>query len=213
MKKISITFIVVLIFCLFCFAQADPREEMRKARQENTEMRKNLAWLMEGLLILSSHKEKTLALSKTQAQKILPLLNELVAKKIIDVEINEEQRQWGSRNRGNQGNQGGGFWNMDEAQLQKFLKTMKEQTKLGNDKIDQIDNLLKEKQISFIDNMKFDGKKYGFFETRQFRNQGEEMQRPDAAQMEAMRKRMQEARKRLVKLNNDVLQALAKLSK
>jgi hypothetical protein len=54
------------------------------------EMQKNIAWTVDGLYQLGKTSDRTLKLTKTQAKKLLPIYQKLIAKKIIRLEMKKD---------------------------------------------------------------------------------------------------------------------------
>lgn len=199
---------------------------VQQIRHDNTEMRKSVVWLMEGLAALSKTGDGKLQLKPSQKKKILPVFETLVREKILVLTI-ERTNQGNGSNVNRPNNQNGAAngqnqrWGMDpnDPRAQARMKQMQDQTAIGNKQSDMIDGILNEKQVAFIDNLKFDAEKYGFLNFQnsmggssgsgQSGNQGQgQFQRPDPQTMAKIRQQMQTGRENLVKLCNAVLKAL-----
>jgi hypothetical protein len=199
------------------------------------EMRKNIAWTVEGLYQLGKSKDRTLHLTAAQTKKILPLYRELIAKKIIVLQLEKDQ---GKKRRGPAPDRSGGPPNAEPGDSQQHQARMQERAALvgfGNAKMEAINRILSKKQVAFIDNWNFKAEKYGFpnFVNRtgakhhggkgQFdgappaggqpgyhRSGTTDRRRPVRGQRPPMDSRINAGRKLLIKLYQDVLKMLQK---
>lgn len=210
--------------------------DYQQIASKNQEMQQSLAWLTEGLSKLGSHKDAKLVLTKAQKKKILPIFQALIDKKLIRLEVqqnngqggnNQQQGQGQGQRQGQGGNNQGGQRNFDpnNPQMQQRLKQMQEQSDFGNKQMDLIDAALTDAQVKFIDNMNFNAEKYGFLDFQQMYNnrqngagggsdQGGQGGMNNGAQgfnqqaFQQMRQKMRAGQEILVKLNNAVLKML-----
>jgi hypothetical protein len=150
------------------------------------EMRQNIAWTVDGLLQLGNSKDRALKLTKAQARKILPIYQQLIAKKIIRLQLEKGKNghpDFPGPNGGPRPNvigdhKGGGPPDFQpQAQSggdpQHFQDRMRERTALvtfGNAKMEAINRILTKKQVELIDNLDFDAEKYGFPNRDHFQN-------------------------------------------
>jgi hypothetical protein len=163
-----------------------------KAHQE---MRQNIIWTVEGLSHLCQSKDRKLALTGPQAKRILGIYQELIAKKIILIEV-PARRQERQRVRSGAGDHG------------ERRSELADLTQFGNKKLAEIDAILTPEQVKLMDNLDFDAAKYGFIDFGSFQNSSGE--RPNPAQLRAVRDQLRAGRERQVKLNREVLELLKK---
>ena len=202
---------LLLISASACFGA---QLNFQQIRRDNTEMRKSIVWLLEGLVQLSKSNNKDLALQSAQKKKILPIFQALVREKIIVLEANRRNQFNNSNN--SSGRQAGGQFNFDpnDPRVQERVKKLQEQTDFGNKQSDLIDRILTKKQSGFIDNLDFNADKYGFADLRSLMpaggaGQGQgQFQRPDPQTMAKIRQVMQTGRDNLIKLCNEVQKLL-----
>lgn len=178
-------------------------KDFQELRTEEHELRKNVTWTVEGIYQLSKARDQKLKITPGQAKKILPVFQGLVDKQIIHTEMPDSKRRERSE-----------FGRNPDPKMQAELK---KRIEFGKRELHRIDSLLTKTQVQFIDNMAFQPEKYGFINRTdfpgkldtQFRNKGAfDGNRPDEKQIRKMR----EARKRLVQLNQNVLRTLKQLA-
>ncbi len=179
----------------------------REVRMEYQELQKNLAWMSEGLTKLAQSKDRNLTLTKDQKQKLLPLFKELVKRNIVitkSKQRNQEEGQNGGRERRQ----------VDENDPQVKARREKMQANLtfGKAQESKIEKVLTAKQITYLDNLNFQAEKYGFIEWRRQGNsgQGGQRQQIDQKELDARRKKMEQGRAELVKLNLSLIKILEK---
>jgi Spy/CpxP family protein refolding chaperone len=198
LKKIVLVGMVLLvIMSSACWAAPASNVQVRQANQE---MRKNLAWLTEGLNDLGQSKDEKLKLTAAQKKKILPVFEALVSNNLVLLTVPE----------GRQRNQSSGSrpqFDAGDAKVQAMIRKMKDQIEFGNKQADLIDGFLTEKQLSYIDNMDFNAEKYGFLDFEKIFG-GDGFQRPDQKTIDEMRTKARAGQEILVKLNNDVFKML-----
>jgi hypothetical protein len=199
------------------------------------EMRKNIAWTVEGLYQLGKSKVRDLRLTPAQRKKILPLYQKLIAKKIIQLKLKpvHGKERGGPQpddrvapKRGAPDARPGG----DFRQAPSRLAKRKALIAFGNAKMEAINRILTKKQVEFIDNWDFKAEKYGFPGLPNFpggkghfggpppggdRPHGKnpsdraKARRPNPGKPDPrVLKKLEEGRKRLVKLNQAVLKML-----
>jgi hypothetical protein len=191
------------------------------------EMSKNIAWTVDGLYRLGKTSDRTLKLTKTQAKKILPIYKELIAKKIIRLEM---KKGFGGPPRdgktGPKARQPGGAAPPPKAHPQDSRALVA----FGNAQMEAINRILTKKQVELIDNLDFDAEKYGFPNHRKVpagpnggpppngklhggpppgKKMSEDVrQRPDQELARPRDPKFKAGRKRLVRLYRDVLKML-----
>jgi hypothetical protein len=200
-------------------------KNIRDVMTENQELRKNLTWTTEGIYLLSKNKDRHLAITSEQAGRLLPVFQGLIDQGWIRMEmpkkgrINPGGRQGaGNPGFGNQPPEGSGPPNGPGMDPQKQAQLM-ERIEFGKREMRRIDSMLTKNQVQFIDNMDFHPEKYGFLamnnspgassqgggqSSGQFRMAG----KPNAK----IRQQMEESRKRLIQLNQDVVKGLKQLA-
>lgn len=222
-KILAVSFGILLLAGSISWAASSNSQQIRR---DNTEMRKSVVWLMEGLTALSKTKDGKLQLKPNQKKKILPIFQALVREKVLVLTVDRRNQVYGQNsnrpnNQNGADNSQGQRWGMDpnDPRVQARMKQMQEQTAFGNKQADLIDGILNEKQVAFIDNLNFDAEKYGFLDFRNSmggsQNNGQsggqsqgQFQRPDPQVMAKIRQQMQAGRENLVKLCNTVLKVL-----
>lgn len=137
------------------------------------EMRKNIAWTVEGLYQLGKSKDRALKLTPAQAKKILPLYQELIAKKIVQLKLAKGIGEGGPEPGRPGGPPPSGKGDPKEGppaappggDPQPHQARMRERATLvpfGNAKMEAINRILTKRQVEFIDNWDFKAEKYGF---------------------------------------------------
>ena len=164
----------------------------------------DLTWFIVGLRDLGRSRDARLKLLPAQAKKILPILEQLVSDKILATEAPEGQSRPNGQSSG--GRQGGA---LTEKQRQEMLARQQKMAERIQQAIDSMDGMLRQAQSDYIMSLDFDPAVYGLDRPRIF--QGQE-QRPSQAELQKMLKARQEARQRLVKLNQEVLAMVRKLA-
>lgn len=185
------------------------------------EMQQNITWTVEGLQQLGKSPDRALTLTKPQAQKLLPVYQELIAKKIIRIEAGKREEKRPDFRPSGQGEQG-------DPRFQKREKAMVALTGFGKAKMDQINRILTARQRSFIDNLDFQPEQYGYFKMQgppagigsgnrsgngTFSGQSQDGQRSRAERSgrRELDPKQKAAREQLVKLNREVLEMLKRL--
>lgn len=206
MKKSSLLLFTLLMAMAVSVAAAKEntnRDAIRDALKEQNEMRQDITWTVEGLYKLGHSRNKKLKLTPAQARKILPIYQELIDKKIVRLETDPGQRRRAGSNQGD----------LTSEQAKKRLQELTALTKLGRTKLAQINKILTPAQVDFIDNLDFKPEQYGYIDFDKLAVQGgmnsnsgsEQSQRPSLL-------RQNEAnRRKLYKLNRDVLEMLQKM--
>ncbi len=164
----------------------------------------DLTWFIVGLRDLGRSRDARLKLLPAQAKKILPILEQLAADKILVIEIPERQGRTEGQSFG--GRQGGALTEKQRQEMQAHQQKITERIQQA---IDNMDGMLRQAQSDYIMSLDFDPAVYGLDRSRMF--QGQE-QRPSQAELQKMLKERQEARQRLVKLNQEVLGMVRKLA-
>lgn len=165
----------------------------------------DLAWFLVGLRDLGKSRDTRLKLLPAQAKKILPVLEQLVSDKILVTEIPEGQDRPNGQSFG--GRQGGGA--PTEKQRQEMQARQRKTAERIQQAIDKMDGMLRQAQSDYIMSLDFDPAVYGLDRARVFQGQD---QRPSQAELQKMLKTRQEARQRLVQLNQEVLAMVKKLA-
>jgi hypothetical protein len=197
-KKILLLAMVFMVMMgSVCRAAPASNAQVSQAYQE---MRKNLAWLTEGLNDLGQTNDSQLKLTAAQKQKILPVFEALVGNNLVLLTVPEERHR-------NQSSGSRPRFDANDSRVQARLRKMKDQTEFGNKQADLIDEILTEKQLSYIDNLNFNAEKYGFIDFQKIFGDSQR-QRPDQKTMDAIRAKARAGQERMVKLNNEVLKML-----
>jgi hypothetical protein len=235
-KKIGLTLLCLLLGVLAtgAYAAGPAAPDPMKAQFE---MRKNIAWTVEGLYQLGKSKNRALKLTPAQAKKILPLYQELIAKKIVQLKLEKgpEERHGGPEPGRNGNLKAGPPAAPPVGNPRQHQARMKEKAALvtfGNAKMEAINRILTKKQVEFVDNWDFKAEKYGFpnFSNHAGGNHpgsgnhfggdrkpgnkppgGANLRRPDQGQRRAMDSKMAAGRKLLIKLYQDVLKMLQRM--
>jgi hypothetical protein len=206
MKKLYLlVFILVLGIGSVCLGATTPAPRSQ-AGQDNQEMRKNLAWLTEGLKNLDQSNDRKLKLTADQKKKIRPIFEDLVKNNLVLLTAPPERQQ--NQNQNQSQNQQRGQFDPNDPKVQARMKRMKEQTDYGNKQADLVDVILSGAQKSYIDNMNFVPEKYGFLDFRKVFGNFQQGQRPDQKTMDDFRSKMKAGQTELIKLNNEVLKML-----
>jgi hypothetical protein len=199
LKKIGLLMMVfVVIIGSVCWAAPASTVQAGQAYQE---MRKNLAWLTQGLNDLGRSSDGKLKLTADQKKKILPVFETLISNNLVLLTIPEHERR-NSQSAGSRTQ-----FNANDPKVQARIRKMKDQTELGNQQADLVDGFLTEKQLSYIDNLEFNAEKYGFIDFQKLFG-GDQRQRPDQKTIAEMRAKTRAGQELLVKLNNEVLKML-----
>ncbi len=178
----------------------------------------DLAWFMTGLRDLGKSRDSRLKLLPAQAKKILPILEKLVAEKILITEVPKMQGRLGERPSGNPGGGAPGRGSLTEKQRQELQARQQKTAELMRKSIDSMDGMLRQAQSDYILGLDFDPALYGLGRFRAVQGQwqgqgsGQQQQRPSQAEIQKLMKARQEAISRLVKLNREVLEMLKKLA-
>lgn len=170
----------------------------------NNEDQANLTWFIAGLKDLCTHKDAKLKLTAAQAKKILPELEALRREKLLVTELPDRQ---GERR---QGGGSGGWQQMSEADRKRMADRQRKTAERIAKALDKMEAALKQDQADYILNMDFNAAQYG---VGGFRRPAGERGSFSQAEIEKMRREMQAAMERLVKLNKEVLEMLSKLAK
>lgn len=207
MKKrwLALGFIGVMLLAATS-VMAAPDKTMWEFRKANTEMRKNVTWMMEGMLKLSQSSDKRLVLMAAEKKKILPIVQAMVDRKIIILKA--EDHFGGHQNQGN--GQSQNRPDPNDPAVKARIREMQDQTDYGNKQADQIDLLLTSSQKRFIDNLDFNAEQYGYLDfSKLFGSQaGGQWQRPDPQKMQQIRDQMHAGMERQAELNRKVLAML-----
>lgn len=203
MKK---TLLLLSIACLLVVSPAGwgSPKTFSEIRRDNSEMRKNITWLLEGLLELGTKKDPKLVLTLKQKQAILPVFQALVENKIIILKNDPPQ------NSGNNNNQRQERPDPNDPAWKERIKKTEDQTAFGNGQSDKIDQILTKAQLELIDNLEFNAEKYGYVDFTKYFSGGQTGQRPDPKVAGEIRGKMKAGREEQVKLNNNVLAMLTK---
>ncbi len=201
----KLSFGILGLFLVSSLAWGAPLN-LPQIRNQNTEMRKSVVWVMAGLQALDQSKDHNLRLQPHQKQKILSIFNSLVSKKIILLKSEPNQRNNGERG------QSGANLDPNDPKTQERLKALQEQTAFGNRQVDLIDGILTPKQSGFIDNLNFQADQYGFFtyqNSGQSGGQGQgQFQGTNPQQMAKLRQQIRTGRANQVKLFQNVAKLL-----
>jgi len=178
----------------------------------------DLAWFMTGLRDLGKSRDSRLQLLPAQAKKILPVLEKLVAEKILILEVPTLQGRLGERPSGSPGGGVPERGGLTEKQRQEMQARQQKTVELIRKSIDSMDGMLRQAQSDYILGLDFDPAVYGLGRFRTVQGQwqgqgsGQQQQRPSQAEIQKMMKARQEAMGRLVKMNREVLEMLRKLA-
>ncbi|MCR4425570.1 MAG: hypothetical protein NUW23_05180 [Firmicutes bacterium] len=147
-------------------AAQTPQEQLRELNVRRSENRVNLYWTVEGLVQLEQSKNKKVNLTRQQAEKILPILEELVSRGVLQTELGAGEQATlpaaGTASGGSgvggwgQGWGGGQGITLDDATLRKRVAEGIALEKFVEDCLARIDSILARDQVSFIDNLNFD---------------------------------------------------------
>lgn len=199
-KMVLFTMVFIVIISSVCWAAPVSNAQAGQAYQYQV-MRKNLAWLTQGLNDLGKSSDGKLKLTADQKRKILPVFETLVSNNLVLLTVPERDR------RRNQSEGTRTQFNANDPKVQARIRKMKDLTEFGNKQADLIDGLLTEKQLSYIDNLEFNAEKYGFIDSQKLFG-GDQYQRPDQKTIAGMRAKTRAGQELLVKLNNEVLKML-----
>lgn len=197
-KIVLLTIILTAIAGSVAWSAPASNNQVGQAYQE---MRKNLAWLTEGLNDLGKSRNPELKLTAAQRKKILPVFESLIANNLVVLALPErDQRRNNSSGPRSQPDSG-------NSRVQARLRKMKDQIEFGNRQVDLIDGFLTEKQLSYIDNLNFSPEKYGFLDFQKMMG-SDRRSRPDQKAINEMRAKVRAGQEKLIKLNNEVLEML-----
>lgn len=199
-KRIVLLIMIFMVIMAGSVVWSAPASNAQ-AGQAYQEMRKNLAWLTQGLNDLGKSGKHELKLTGAQRKKILPVFESLVHNNLVMLALPETDRHR---------NNSSGFRSQSgpgDARVQARLRKMKDQTEFGNQQADLIDSFLTEKQLSYIDNLDFNPEKYGFLDFQKLFG-SDQRSRPDQKTLDEMRDKARAGQELLIKLNNQVLKML-----
>ncbi|MGQ9779554.1 MAG: hypothetical protein ACUVRM_06720 [Bacillota bacterium] len=196
--------VLLLAVGLFLVAGA-ARLATSSSPEEGRRPQVELAWFMTGLRDLCRSKDARLKLTPAQAKRILPELQALVDEGILIV---DPQKLPTGRQGFGPGQQppGGG---LSEEEREQMRERRQKQAERIEKAIEKMEKALRQAQVDYILNLDFDPKRYGLAFVRPSGNQGGFNQ----ADFEKWRKTMEEGQRRLVQLNKEVLDLVAKLAK
>jgi hypothetical protein len=192
----------------------------RDALRENQKMRQNITWLVAGLAELGKSTQTELQLTPAEAQKILPIYEGLITRKIVILNSNDFPKARESQPSGSSTPAGSPAPSnpqprppRDTAGSNDRLAKLAAETAFANSQADQVDALLTKKQVVFIDNLNFDPVKYGYLSfTRGKSANGTNSNQPSASQAPVdPRQQLEKGRLEQVKLNNQVYRMLQQM--
>ncbi|HYH02880.1 MAG TPA: hypothetical protein VEC37_07245 [Bacillota bacterium] len=201
MKK-SFLVLFTLLMTLAVSVTSAKEVTNREALKEQNEMRQNITWTIEGLYKLGHSHDPKLKLTPAQARKILPVYQELINKKIVRLEGGPGRRAGAGRPERE---------DLSPEQAKKRIQEVTGLTQFGKTKLTEINKILTPAQMDFIDNLNFNPAQYGYVDFGKFASQDDDNSRPDLSRMREMRKKNEANRKKLYKLNQDVLEMLKKM--
>lgn len=157
----------------------------------------DLVWFMAGLKGLQAGKDARLKLTRVQARKILPELENLVDAGVIALEARRSGDRAANRRR---------FGEMTEDQRKELAARLRKTADLIEKALSRMEGALTAKQMSFIINLPFDPAYYGLG-----RPEGDTAM--DRAAMLKWRRARQAGLRRLIALNREVMAIMRKLAR